>query len=894
MDQLRSQPAGLHPKEAADRLEQHGKNSLPEAAGKSALQRFLAQFHNLLIYILLAAALVTAALGHWLDSLVIAGVVLVNSLIGFVQEGKARQALESIRKMLSLEATVLRDGNQSRIAAESLVPGDIVLLKSGDKVPADLRLIDVKNLEIEEAILTGESEPARKAAGEVAADAALGDRRCMAFSSTMVTQGKGLGVVVETGRNTEIGRISGMVAAVEELQTPLLRKIGHFGKWLSAAIGVGSAAVFLFGWLVRDYTLGELFLAVVSIAVAAIPEGLPPIMTITLAIGVRRMAARHAIIRRLPAVETLGSVTVICAAKTGTLTRNEMAVAKIITAEQVFDVTGTGYGPEGTLQMEGDPVEIHSQPVLLEMVRAGILCNDSKVVQNEIGHWRVIGNPTEGALHTLASKAGLDPAAEEERHQRLDAIPFESDHKYMATLHDRDGGWIIVKGAPERILQMCRWQKSADGRAEVDHDYWERQLEETASQGNRLLAIAVRPAEGKRAIDHADVGSDLVLLGFFGLMDPPREAAIKAVAACHSAGISVKMITGDHAATARSIARMLGIGDDRRPVTGKDLAEKDPRELADMVADHDVFARTSPENKLSLVQALQARNELVAMTGDGVNDAPALKRADIGIAMGIKGSEAAKEAAEMVLADDNFASIVHAVEEGRTVYGNLRKTILFLLPTNGGQCSVIIAAILAGMVLPIIPVQILWVNMVTVVTLAMALAFESAERDLMKRPPIRPDEPILTGHSIWRIGFVSVLLLIISLGGFLYMQGQGTTIEYARSTAVNMLVAGQTFYLFNCRSMHGSAFSRGGLFGNQVIWIAVAALVLLQAAFTYAPFMQNLFGTASLDAATWGGILVAGFMVFLLVELEKFCYRKWWLAPATKEKGSTPKPIATQ
>jgi len=888
IEQSGSSASGLDEAEAAERIARFGGNKLPEPLSKSKLQRFLAQFHNLLIYILIGAGVVTALLGHWLDSVVIAAVVVVNAVVGFIQEGKAQHAMESIRKMLSLEATVLREGRKERIRAEGLVPGDIVFLKSGDKVPADLRLLTCKNLEIEEAALTGESEPVRKQVEAVAEGVPLGDRFTMAFSSTMVIQGNGKGLVVGTGVNTEIGRISEMVEDVEKLKTPLLRKIEHFGKWLSVVIGVGSVAVFLFGWLVRDYTIDELFLGVISMAVAAIPEGLPPIMTVTLALGVRRMAARHAIIRKLPAVETLGSVTVICADKTGTLTRNEMAVTSVITADRIFEVTGAGYDPEGEFRLGEEIFDPEQDPLLLQVLRAGMLCNDSKVHADEKGDWLAHGNPTEAALLTLALKAKLDVVAEEEANPRIDVIPFESSHKYMATLHEGETRMILVKGAPERILDMCSKQRNQDREQEVDRAYWEERFSEVASRGSRLLAVACRPAANLQHLGHADVDGGLVLLGLFGLLDPPREEAIAAVAECHSAGITVKMITGDHAATARSIAARLGIGDGREPVSGKDVENKSPQELADLVKNHDVFARTSPEHKLSLVEALQACGELVAMTGDGVNDAPALKRADIGIAMGIKGSEAAKEASEMVLADDNFASIVHAVEEGRTVYDNLRKTILFLLPTNGGQASIVVVAILAGMVLPIVPVQILWVNMVTVVTLALALAFEPPEVDLMEHPPHLADEPILTGYSIWRIIFVSILLLVVSLGGFILMQDRQVSLEYARTTAVNMLVTAQIFYLFNCRRLHDAAFTRIGLFGNRAVWIAVGILILLQAAFTYLPVMQRLFGTAALSGYTWGMILAAGIAIFLLVELEKWIYRSKIRNPRSisRPKGS--------
>jgi magnesium-transporting ATPase (P-type) len=875
LEKLQAQAGGLTEEEVRRRLKKFGRNKLPETKGQTALARFLGQFRNILIYVLLGAAALTAAMGHWLDSTVIAAVVVINAIIGFIQEGKAQKALESIRAMLSLEATVLRDGQKKRVRAEELVPGDIVTLQSGDKIPADLRLLEVKNLYVQEAVLTGESDAVDKSTHPVEHVAGVGDRISMAFSSTLVTQGRGKGVVVATGEHTELGRISEMVAGVEELQTPLLRKIEHFGKWLSAAIGAGSVSIFVFGWLVRDYTFSELFLAAVSIAVAAIPEGLPPIMTITLAIGVRRMAARNAIIRRLPAVETLGSVTVICSDKTGTLTRNEMAVQRIATAADSYEISGIGYAPEGRITAGEREISPREDPVLLELLRASLLCNDSRLEKTKRGEWKVLGDPTEGALLTLAMKAGLDRSQEEELAPRLDTVPFESEHKYMATLHETEGGRVLfVKGAPERILAMCCCQQGREGeQVPLDRPAWEDKFDEIAGHGFRLLGIAKRPAGDKARINHADVQSDLILLGFLGLMDPPREEAIRAVAVCHDAGIEVKMITGDHAITARSIAAKMGIGDGHGVVTGVELEDQAEAQLQETAEASCVFARTSPEHKLRLVKALQARNHIVAMTGDGVNDAPALKRADIGIAMGIKGSEASKEAAEMVLADDNFASIAHAVEEGRTIYDNLRKTILFLLPTNGGQSLIIVAAILAGMVLPIIPVQILWVNMVSVVTLAMALAFEPPEAEVMKRPPRDAREPLLTGYFIWRIAFVSVLLLVLSLGLFLFLHEVGYSLEFARTAAVNMLVAGEMFYLLNCRRLELPVLSFSGLFENKWIWVSIGALVVLQAVFTYLPIMQRLFQTEGLDAGTWLIILAGGAGVFVIIEIEKATFR---------------------
>jgi magnesium-transporting ATPase (P-type) len=871
---LDSDPSfGLTQEAAEARLEEYGPNSLPRESGPGPLKRFLAQFHNILIYILLIAAAVTAFLQHWIDSGVILAVVVINAVVGFIQEGKANQALEAIRKMLSLEAQTLRHGRKEKIPAENLVPGDIVFLQSGDKVPADIRLLECKELQIQEAILTGESEAVGKSPAPVEGESDLGDRFSMAYSGTMVIQGRGYGIVVATGQQSQIGQISSMVSQVQQLTTPLLRQITRFGWWLSGIILGASALVFVFGFFLRDYTFDELFLATVSIAVAAIPEGLPPIMTITLAIGVRRMAQRNAIIRKLPAVETLGSVTVICSDKTGTLTRNEMTVRTVVTTDSDITVNGTGYAPEGTFEKEGRPLTPTEDPILQQLLEAALLCNDSRLHQNDEAQWHVNGNPTEGALITLALKAGLQRDELDRKLPRTDHIPFESEHKYMGTLHQK-GDVIYVKGAPERLLEMCATQETAQGEAEIDQNFWKNKLQEIAADGQRLLALARKPARGRSQLTHDDVRHGLVMLGLVGILDPPREEAIQAVKTCQAAGIKVKMITGDYAPTACSIGKQMNIGDGRNAITGRQIESSDEDNLLGLVQANDVFARTSPEHKLRLVEALQKKNQIVAMTGDGVNDAPALKRADVGIAMGIKGSEASKEAAEMVLADDNFASIEHAVEEGRTVYANLRKTLLFLLPTNGGQAGIIVLAIFMGMVLPITPVQILWINMVSVVTLALALAFEPPERGFMQTPPRDPSEAILTGYFIFRILYVSVLLLLLALGAFLYIQANGT-LDLARTTAVNVLVMATIFYLFSSRYILQNVISFEGFFGNSKVWIAIGILLLLQAAFTYAPPMQLLFGTASLPPATLLLVLAAGIITLLLVEFEKFCTRQW-------------------
>ncbi len=884
LEALKASRRGLTSTEAAARLERHGRNVLPPPKRRGPLLRFLLQFHNVLIYVLLAAAAITAVMGHWVDSLVILGVVVINAAIGFIQEGKAEAALEAIRGMLSPRAQVLRDGRRQEIDAAELVPGDLVYLVAGDRVPADLRLIEVKSLRVDEAALTGESVAVEKQTAPVAADALLGDRLSMAWSGTLVTYGQASGVVVATGPTTEIGRISRMLAEVEGLETPLLRKMAQFGHWLTWAILAIAAFTFAFGTLVRDFTPGEMFLAAVGLAVAAIPEGLPAILTITLAIGVQAMARRKAIVRRLPAVEALGSVTVICSDKTGTLTRNEMTVQALITAEREYMVSGTGYAPHGGFELEGAAVRVEDHPILREIARVALLCNDAALEQEE-GQWRLNGDPTEGALIALGLKAGLDPRYEAEALPRTDVIPFESEHRFMATLHhDHTGnGYLYLKGAPERVLALCTEQRTQTGELPLEAARWQAAMQAVAGRGMRLLALAVKPAApGQRELAFADVeAGGFTLLAVVGIADPPREEAIRAVAQCRAAGIRVKMITGDHAATAAAIGAQLKLADEIHALTGAEIEAMDAERLARAAIEADIFARASPEHKLRLVEALQAQGEVVAMTGDGVNDAPALKRADVGVAMGMKGTEAAKEAAEIVLADDNFASIAAAVEEGRTIYDNIRKAIVFILPTNGGQAGVLVAAIVLGLhQLPITPVQILWVNMVTAVTLALALAFEPAERDIMRRPPRHPQEAILTPFMLWRVAFVSALLVSGSLGLFLWELGRGASIEVARTATVNLLMLGEVFYLFNCRRLTNPVLSWQGLTGNRYVWIAIGALLLFQLAFTYVPVMQTLFHTAALDPAAWGRILIFGLAVLLLVEAEKAVLRRWRVGSA--------------
>ncbi len=866
---------GLETAEAAERLKTYGPNRLPAGKKKGPLSRFLAQFNNVLIYVLLTAGFVKLMLSLWLDASIIFAVVILNSLLGFLQEGRAEKALDSIRNMLSAEARAVRGGETRLIPAEDLAPGDIVLLESGDKIPADLRLIEAKNLRTEEAALTGESVPAEKTTGPVPANATVGDRENIAFSGTMVVSGRATGVVVATGSETELGRINQMLAEVSALETPLLRQIKKFGYVITAVIAVISVLLFSWGHWLGHMTFVQLFQAVVGIAVSLIPEGLPALITITLAIGVQRMAQRNAIIRRLPAVETLGSVSRICSDKTGTLTLMEMMVTSVVTADKLYEVNGDGYSPEGKVTDSGQPLRETPETLAL-MGRVSMLCNDAELIEEE-GKWKVEGDPTEGALYPFAGKLGMDRAVEAKAAPRVDAIPFESEHKFMATLNRSADGraMLLVKGAPEVILEHCDRQQTAGGPAPLDCDRFAREGDRLAAQGERVLGLAwlSDPALPAGGLKPEDLPKTLVLLGLVGLMDPPRKEAIEAVRECHAGGIRVTMITGDHKITAAAIAKMLGIGDGKTAVAGTEIEAMNDAALQECVREVDVFARASPEHKLRLVKAIQANGQIVAMTGDGVNDAPALKKADIGVAMGIKGTEVTKEAAGMILADDNFASISAAVKEGRTVYNNIEKAMLFLLPTNVAQGMVLAVAILFAFTLPITAPQVLWVNMVTSVALGLVISFEPHEADVMRRPPRAVDRPIVTRFGIWRILFVGAALVLYTLAAFFVMKDYGASDGMARTAAVNAITLGQIFYLLNSRYLLESSLSLRAHLGNPYLWYGIGAVVVLQLLFTYAPPFHAIFGNESLPLWVWFWLIVGGVVFFLAVELEKLVIR---------------------
>ena len=866
LSRVEGERSGLTDAEAKRRLAQHGSNSLPRAAGANPLLRFLAQFNSALIYFLIAAAVGAALLGHIVDAAVIMAVVLVNAVVGFLQEGKAERALNAIRDLISPHATVLRDGVRQTVEVEALVPGDIVLIEAGDRVPADLRLIRVRGVAIDEALLTGESVTAEKREGTVDEQAALGDRSNMAFSGTLVTTGQATGVAVATGAATQIGRISAMLQDVEVMTTPLLRQINDFGRRFTWIVLVAAAALFAFAVLARGYDWTEALIAVVALAVGVVPEGLPAVITITLAIGVQRMAARKAVIRKLPAVETLGATSVICTDKTGTLTRNEMTVRHIHVAGHNIEVSGSGYAPEGALTAADHDDDASAMAAAAPIIRCGLLCNDATLAPDGTD-WRVTGDPMEGALVALAMKAGLAPDHMRAEWPRLDEIPFDAAYRYMATLHEApDGGFaLFIKGAPEAVLAMA----GGDGKQ------WDGRIAEAAAKGERVLGFAMKRLDAvPETLDHAHLADGVELLGIMGFIDPPRDEAVEAVAECRAAGIAVKMITGDHKATALAIARQIGIADNPEAATGDEIDALPDGELAEFAARVSVFARTSPEHKLRIVRALQSRGAIVAMTGDGVNDAPSLKQADVGTAMGNKGTEAAKEASEMVLLDDNFASIVAAVHEGRTVYDNIRKVISWTIPTNGGETLAVVLAIFAGFTLPMTATQILWINLVLAVTLGLVLAFEPPEPGVMNRPPRRPDAGLLSPFLLWRVALVSTLLAAVALGVFFWTLGQGRDVETARTMVVNMLIVGEIFYLFNVRYLHMRSLTWRGALGTPIVLAAIAVVIVAQLVFTYWRPMHDIFGSRPLEIADGVLIVAIGLALMLLLEGEKLLMRR--------------------
>lgn len=877
---LGTSPQGLSSEEASERLSRYGKNELPQKPPESILHILFRQINNPLIYVLLGSSLLAIFMGEITDGFVVAGVVIVNALIGFFQEFRSSQEIAALKGMVPDKAIALRDKKPSTVMASSLVPGDIVLLQAGDRIPADIRLFEAKGCKVLEAALTGESLPSEKAPQTLKSDTALADRVNMVFNGTSVASGTAKGIVVETGLRTELGKINRMLTETAKTETPLTRSIAKVAKTLTLVIVLVSLILFAVA-LLRGYPMVDAVLSAITLAVAAIPEGIPAIITIALAIGVRRMAAQRAVIRHLPAVETLGSTTVICSDKTGTITRNEMTVRHLWTPDYNIYLSGTGYGPDGSLEKEGQPIkDLPSQ--ISDLLTAGILCNDA-YLKNQDGKWKIEGDPTEGALLTSASKAGLDIDSIRDSIKRLDSIPFESEYKFMATLNDLDGKrTLYVKGAPEVIINKCALQPDQMENIQKATDNF-------AQEGMRILAFAkMEMHPHTESISFDSVKQGLTFLGLQALIDPPREEVKIAIQKCHSAGIKVKMITGDHQTTAAAIGKYLGIMSDQGSMSGNQLESLTEESLVETSSKVNIFSRVAPEHKLKLVGGLQKKGEVVAMTGDGVNDAPALKKADIGVAMGITGTDVSKDAADIVLTDDNFSTIVAAVEEGRRVYDNLIKSLAFVLPTNVGEALILLVAvtffpIVNGIpLLPMSPVQILWINLVATISLALPLAFEAKERNIMNRPPRKPKEPLLNPFVIFRTILVAVIITLAGIGLFLKeftsaMNAGGVSsdaLSEAQTMAVTSIVFLQIFYMLNCRSLRESIFNIG-VFSNYTIFVGIGILLALQIAYVHLPFMNQLFGSSALSFQSWLESALCGAVVLPVISIEKFIRNKW-------------------
>ncbi|MBD2778852.1 cation-translocating P-type ATPase [Iningainema tapete] len=879
---------GLSSAVVKQRLASFGRNEFTVKGGKPWWLKFLLQFNQPLLIILLCAGLVKALSGSLVNAGVIWGVTTTNAIIGFVQESKAEGAIAALAKAITTETTVIRDGQKLRIPSSELVPGDIVLLTSGDKVPADLRLLQARNLQVDESALTGESVAVEKNTKPLGEQTPLAERKNMAYAGGFVTFGQGIGIVVETGNNTETGRISQLMEQHTDLSTPLTRKFNKFSQnWLYMVLGLATLT-FAVGLSYRDWQ--EAIEAAVTLTVSAIPEGLPAVVTVTLAIGVSRMARRNAIVRKMPAVETLGSATVICSDKTGTLTENQMTVQAIYASGHQYRVSGVGYAPTGEILEDDKPVNLNGAKGLQECLIAGLLCNDSQI-ENKNGLWVVIGDPTEGALIASAQKAGFSQASLQQQMRRLDAIPFESDYQYMATLHATPrGNTIYIKGSVEAILKRCKLVLNTNGQTHpldcvdtLSRASIEREVNIMARQGLRVLALAKKPVsecaertlrERLSTVDHPDIDDGLIFLGLQGMIDPPRESAIKAVQACQGAGIEVKMITGDHAVTAQAIARRMGIHKNGSILafTGAELAQMDKAELAQVAQEGVVFARVAPEQKLRLVEALQSKGEIVAMTGDGVNDAPALKQADIGIAMGGAGTEVAKEAADMLLTDDNFASIEAAVEEGRAVYKNLLKAICFILPVNGGESMTILLSTLLARDLPILSLQVLWLNMLNSITMTVPLAFEPKAQTVMQQPPRNPNEPLLSRSRLGRILAISVFNWIVIFGVFEYIKATTGDIALARTMSINALIAGRIFYLLSISQLVPNLIAKmDGTIKENVdipaIGFGIVGAIILQVIFAHVPLINDVFSTAPLSFKQWLFCLAVGSPMILWAAL---------------------------
>jgi len=889
LEGVNSNMNGLSTAEAQKRLTKYGANQIKKKNGDGVLKLLWRQINNPLIWVLIASSTLATVLGKITDGLVVLSVVVVNTFIGFIQEFKAGKAIEALSDMVPENATVLRDGQLITIPVADLVPGDIVQLAAGDRVPADMRLIQQKNLQIEEAALTGESVPSQKNIEAVSKDAVIGDRKCIVFSGTLVVSGTATAVVVATGMNTELGKISYMLSETTDLETPLTKKLAVIGNYLTVGILAITSIIMVIGTyraleqgILLSSALKESLIFAIALAVGAIPEGLPAVVTIALAIGVQRMAKRKAIIRKLPAVETLGSTTVICSDKTGTLTRNEMTVNELWSISNSIQLSGVGYGAVGTFKLNG--VELTTLPDEMNvLLKNAVLCSDANIVYDG-DQYSISGDPTEVALVVAAIKAGIDTDNLRQINVRRDVIPFDSELQYMATLNDN----LILKGAPEVVLKRC--STHSDGQV-LDPQQIIAQIEQLGSKGMRVLAIAQKDWTKVDSDDLTanDVVDGFQLVGLIGMIDPPRTEAIAAIKACHDAGIVVKMITGDHHATARAIGMELGLSKNGDVITGVQISKMSDSELNDAILNTNIFARVAPEHKLRLVKALQSNNHIVAMTGDGVNDAPSLKQSNIGVAMGITGTSVSKESSDIVLADDNFSSIAAAVEEGRRVYDNLLKSLAFLLPTNLGLAFILIYGIMffpfntitKELLMPMLPTQLLWINLVAAIALALPLAFEVKEPNVMRRPPRKPDARLFSSFVTFRVFFVSILMTAgtILLFNWEYQSSldsgmaQIDALSKSQTIGVTFIIFFQIFYLINCRSLKDSV-GKIGFFTNKIIFWGIAAILILQALFIYTPFMQAVFGTTSLDVRGILISLIAGSMIFPIIGIEKWIVRK--------------------
>lgn len=869
---LDSSHDGLSDSEARNRLSQYGANKLAEQEKISKLKILIHQFTSPLIYILIIAATVTFLLAEFVDTGVILTVVILNAVIGYLQEYKAEQSVRALKQMVVPKARVMRGGKDKEINSEELVPGDIVMLASGFKVPADLRLFHTLELKVEEAMMTGESVPVDKSSASLHGDnLTLGDQTNMAFMGTVVVSGRAKGIVVATGTATVLGTIAQELKDVGPVKAPIQERINSFSKHIGLLVLAASVAVFLLGVLTGE-SIRDMFMTAVAAAVATIPEGLPIVVTIAMAAGVSRMAKRNAIIRNLPTVETLGSTTVICSDKTGTLTKNEMTVQLVYDGEHTYEITGSGYEPKGDILHEKIPVEPKELDTLLHVFRIGLLCNESDVYEED-GRFKVDGDPTEGALIVSAMKAGIHPEAEREAYPRLGIIPFESDRGYMATLHDHKGKRLIyAKGAAEKLLDMCSACLTSDHLIQKDFMRFANAL---AKRGLRVLAMAYKEVpDDTREITHHDIQSGLILTGLQGMIDPPREEARKAIDGCRSAGIRTVMITGDHAITAAAIGRQLGIVDEQaQALTGKDLEVISDEELFHNVREISVYARVAPQDKLRIVQQMKKHGEIVAVTGDGVNDAPALKAAHIGVAMGRTGTDVAKEAADMVITDDNFASIFYAVEEGRVVFENIKKVIFFLIPTGVAAIVSILISQLLKLPLPYLPSQLLWINLVTNGLQVLTLAFEPGEKGIIERPPRSPKEGIMSKLLIQRTLLVGTLISFGVIGNYLLALRSGDSLEQARTVAVTTMVFFQFFQAWNSRSESRSIFHMRAM-SNPFLFFGMVASVFAHLAVIYVPALQWVFRTVPLALIEWGEILSVSTTIIVAVEIDKWVRRK--------------------